>query len=183
MLTYLFNAMLRLNFWPIPLKTAEIILMIKPGKDPKELSSYRLISLLSIINKLFEKLVLRRLNRDLHPDDWIPPHQFGFRNRHSTVQQTHRIIHTINQALEDKHYCTSIFLDVRQASVKVWHNGLLFKINEVFPIQYFRLLKSYLTDRKFRARVDGEVSNSFNIQSGSHKGVIFNFLLQECLFK
>jgi hypothetical protein len=38
MLTYIFNAMLRLHFWPIPLKTAEIILIIKPGKDPKELS-------------------------------------------------------------------------------------------------------------------------------------------------
>jgi hypothetical protein len=81
MLTYIFSAMLRLNFWPIPLKTAEIMLIIKPGKDPKELSSYRPISLLSIINKLFEKLVLRRLNRD-------PPHHFGFRNRHYSATNT-----------------------------------------------------------------------------------------------
>jgi hypothetical protein len=85
MLTYIFNAMIRLNVWPIPLKTAEIILIIKPGKNPKELSSYRPISLLPIINKLFEKLVLRRLNRDLQPDDWIPPHQFGFWNKNCTV--------------------------------------------------------------------------------------------------
>jgi hypothetical protein len=105
MLTYIYNAMIRLNFWPIPLKRAEIILIIKPGKDPRELSLYRPISLLSIINKLFKKLVLGRLNRDLQPDDWIPPHQLGFRNRHSTVQQIQRIIHTVNQALEDKHYC------------------------------------------------------------------------------
>jgi hypothetical protein len=177
MLTYIFNAMIRLNFWPIPLKTAEIILIIKPGKDLKELSSYRPISLLSTINKLFEKLILRRLNKDLQPDDWIPPHQFGFRNRHSTVQQTHRIIRTINQGLEDKHNCMSIFLDVRQTFDKVWHNGLLYKIKKVFPIHYFRLLKSYLTDRKFRTRVNGEVSNRFNIQSGVPQGSVLGPIL------
>jgi hypothetical protein len=55
---------------------------------------------------------------------------------------------------------------VRQAFDKVWHNGLLLKIKKVFPIQYFRLLKSYLSDRKFRTRVNEEVSNSFNIHSG-----------------
>jgi hypothetical protein len=60
MLTYIFNAMLRLSYWPKQLKTSEIILMPKSGKDPKELSSYRPLSLLSIVNKIFEKLLLRR---------------------------------------------------------------------------------------------------------------------------
>jgi hypothetical protein len=108
LLTYIFNAMLRFNFWPKQLKTAEIILIPKPGKDAKELSSYRPISLLSIISKLFEKLILRKINMDLTPDEWMPLHQFGFTNRHSTTQQIHRIIHKINQTLDDKQYCTSI---------------------------------------------------------------------------
>jgi hypothetical protein len=93
------------------------------------------------------------------------------------MQQTHRIIHTINQALEYKHYCTSIFLDARQVFDKVWRNGLLFKIKKVFHIQYFRLLKSYLSDRKFRTRVNEEVSNSFNIQSGVPQGSVLGPIL------
>jgi hypothetical protein len=40
-LTYIFNAMLKISYWPKQLKTAEIILIPKPGKDPKELMSYR----------------------------------------------------------------------------------------------------------------------------------------------
>jgi hypothetical protein len=43
-LTYIFNPMLRISYWPKQLKTAEIILIPKPGKDPKELTSYRPIS-------------------------------------------------------------------------------------------------------------------------------------------
>jgi hypothetical protein len=166
MLIYIFNAMLRLSYWLKQLKTAEIILIRKPGKDQKELMSYRPISLLSTVNKIFEKLLLWRLNMDLNPDDWMPTHPFGFRNQHSTVQQTHRIILTIHQAPKDKQYCKSVFLDVSQAFDKVWHAGLLFKIKKVFPIQYFRLLKSYLSDREFRTRVNEKVSSQYTIQSG-----------------
>jgi hypothetical protein len=107
---------------------------------------------------------------DLKPDDWMPPHQFGFRNQHSTVQQTHRIIHTIPQALEDKQYCTSVFLDVSQAFDKVWHAGLLFKIKKVFPIQYFRLLKLYLTVNSEQELMKTYPANTpFNPES--HRGV------------
>jgi hypothetical protein len=166
MLTYIFNAMLRPSYWLKQLKPAEIILILKSGKDPKELSSYHPISLLFTVNKIFEKLLLWRLNMDLKPDDWMPPHKFGFRNQHSTVQQTHRTIHTIHQALEDKLYCTSIFLDISQALDKVWHARLLFKVKKVFLIQYFRLLKSYLSDREFLTRVNKEVASQYTIQPG-----------------
>jgi hypothetical protein len=117
--TYWPNAMLRISYWSKQLKTVEIILIPKPGKDPMELTSYCPIGLVSTVNKIFQKFLLRRINMDLKPDDWMTPHQFGFRNQHSTVQQTHRIIHTIHQALEDKQYCTSVFFDVSQAFDKV----------------------------------------------------------------
>jgi hypothetical protein len=169
-LTYIFNAMLRISYWPKQLKTAEIILIPKPGKDPKELTLYSPISLLSTVNKIFEKLLLRRINTDLKPDDWMPPHQFGFRNQHSTVQQTHRIIYTIHQALEDKECCTSVYLDVCQAFYKVWNAGLLFKIKKVFPIQYFRLLKSYLSDREFRTTVTKKYPANTPFNPESHRG-------------
>jgi hypothetical protein len=177
MLTYIFNAMLSISYWPKQLKTAEIILIRKPGKDPKELASYHPICLLSTVNKISEKLLLWRINTDLKPDVWMPPHQFGFRNQHSTVQQTHRIIHTIHQTLEDKQYCTSVFLDVSQAFNKVWHAGLFFKVKKVFPIQYFRLLKSYLSDREFRTKVNEEVSSQYTIQSGVPQGSMLGPIL------
>jgi hypothetical protein len=45
----------------------------------------------------------------------IPNHQFGFRQRHSTIEQTHLIVRRINEALENKQYCSAEFLKISQA--------------------------------------------------------------------
>jgi len=77
-LTYIFNTILRLDYWPTSLKRAQIIMLPKPGKTPTDVSSYRPISLLPIISKVLKKLILKRINKDMNPQDWIPHHQFGF---------------------------------------------------------------------------------------------------------
>ena len=165
MLTYLFNAILRLHYWPHSHKVAEIILILKPGKDPKDVTSYRPISLLPTPAKLLEKLILRRTDPDHTAKDWIPHHQFGFRRAHSTSRQCHRITHTILTALHNSEYCTAAFLDVSQAFDKVWHPGLLYKIQQHLPT-FFPILKSYLSDRQSRTRVKDKVSALFPIKSG-----------------
>jgi hypothetical protein len=116
----------------------------KPGKTPSNVSSYGPISLLPIISKLLEKLLLKTLRSDPNTEEWIPLHQFGFRENHPTVQQIYRITHKTHQALENKEYCTSVFFDVRQAFDKVWYPGLLYKIKKYLPITYFHILKSYI---------------------------------------
>ena len=90
-LTHLYNAALRLKYVPIQWKMAEMIMVLKPGKPPNEVSSYRPISLLPIMSKLFEKLVLKRLTPILDVKHIIPLHQFGFRQQHSTINQVRRI--------------------------------------------------------------------------------------------
>jgi hypothetical protein len=115
LLTYIFNGIIRTSYWPKQFKVSQIITIVKSGKDPTEVASYRPISLLSVLSKVFEKLILRRINKDLRPDEWIPHHQFGFRQGHSTIQQIHRVTNIINKALEDRKYCAAVFLDVSQA--------------------------------------------------------------------
>jgi hypothetical protein len=88
MLTYIFNAVLRLHLWPKHLKVAKIILVLKPGKNPNHVTSYRPISLLSTISKLLEKLIYHRINSLI---DEIPLHQFGFHHSHSTIQQFNNV--------------------------------------------------------------------------------------------
>jgi hypothetical protein len=102
LLTCIFNDILKQKYWPSQLKTVEIIMIHKPSKNPNNVSSYRPISLLPIISKLFEKLLLKRIRSDSNREKLISSHQFGFRENHSTVQQIHRLTHKIHQALENK---------------------------------------------------------------------------------
>jgi hypothetical protein len=68
-LLQLYNAVLRLEYWPTEFKLAWVIMTPKPGKQPTEVTSYRPISLLSIISKILEKLLLHRLLSDSHSQD------------------------------------------------------------------------------------------------------------------
>jgi hypothetical protein len=119
-LTQLLNAVLLKGYFPAQWKVAQIILILKPGKPPNELTSYQPISLLPIVSKVFEKLHLKRLLPMVENNRLIPNHQFGFRQRHCTVEQTYRIVQRINEALENKQYCSVAFLDISQAFDKVW---------------------------------------------------------------
>jgi hypothetical protein len=60
------------------------------------------------------------------------------------LNKTHRIVHKINEASEHKAYCSAAFLDISQAFYKVWHIGLLYKLRQSLPINYFLLLQSFL---------------------------------------
>ena len=99
-LLYILNAVLRLEYWPTSLKLAKVIMILKPTKPPTEVTSYRPISLLPIISKTLEKLLLLKLTNGQHYQDWLSEHQFGFRKAHSTTQQCHRLADNINRALE-----------------------------------------------------------------------------------
>jgi hypothetical protein len=87
-LAQLFNAVLLKGYFPAQWKVAQIILILKPGKPPNELTSYRPIILLPIVCQVFEKLLLKRLLPMVENNRLIPNHQFGFRQRHSTIEQT-----------------------------------------------------------------------------------------------
>jgi hypothetical protein len=127
--------------FPAQWKVAQIILILKPGKSLNDPTSYRPISLLPILSKVFQKLLLNHLIPLIAHQKLIPNHQFGFRQRHSTIHQTHRILHKINEALNDKHYCSAVFLDISQAFDKVWNTGLLYKLRKSLSLNYYVIFK------------------------------------------
>lgn len=176
-LTQLFNAILYREFVPAQWKVAEIILILKPGKDPATVSSYRPISLLPIASKLMEILFLRRLMPEIVKTQLIPSHQFGFRAAHGTIEQVHRLIATINEAFEHKKYCSAAFLDISQAFDRVWHEGLLFKILKALPINHYLFIKSYLSQRHFYVKHGDDRTGLYQIKAGVPQGSVMGPVL------
>jgi hypothetical protein len=140
-ITLIFNSILRTGYFPSQWKVSQIIPLLKPGKPAEEVTSYRPISLLPILSKLFEKLFSTRIQPILHDKRIIPDHQFGFRRQHATIEQVHRVTNVINNAIEANQYCTAAFLDISQAFDKVWHEGLLYKLKPLFPESIYKILR------------------------------------------
>lgn len=176
-LTLIYNSILRLDHFPLQWKCAEIIMIAKPNKPENMLSSYRPISLLVIFSKIFEKIFLQRLLPVLEKHNIIPDHQFGFRQKHGTPEQCHRIINVVTDTLENKRYCSAVFLDVQQAFDRVWHNGLLFKVKKVLPAPYYLFFKSYLSDRFFYVKVNDERSDIAEVKAGIPQGSVLGPVL------
>ncbi|CAG7733752.1 unnamed protein product, partial [Allacma fusca] len=173
MLTYIFNACFRLEYVPQSFKIAKIIMLKKPDKAEEKVESYRPISILPAISKLFEKLLLKRLK----PLARIPDHQFGFCNQHSTIEQVHRVAAIIEKAFEEKKYCSAAFLDVAQAFDRVWHEGLQSKLAEILPGNYVYFLKSYITGRAFRVFHGDAISTQHPINARVPQGSVLGPIL------
>ena len=184
LLTYIFNSIIRLSYFPLQWKFSIIIVIPKPGKPPDIPSSYRPISLLPFFSKVLEKLVLKRISPIINNSKIIPNSQFGFRNRHSTIHQVNRITDTIASALEKKQYCNAVFLDVAQAFDRVWHPGLLFKLKKILPPAFYLFFKSYLVNRQFAVRYRSSLSSISTIEAGVPQGaitapVLFNIFIAD----
>lgn len=82
-------------------KVAEVITILKPDKLPNDWKSYRPVSLLPVISKLFEKWILKILMLIIEDTNLIPNHHFVFRQIHSTINQVHNITSIIENALEN----------------------------------------------------------------------------------
>ncbi|UYV63234.1 hypothetical protein LAZ67_2003506 [Cordylochernes scorpioides] len=108
-----FNAALHLCYYPKVWKHAIIIPI--PKKSAKSPEDLRPISLLPTIGKIYERIILRRLQMYLDNSNFIIPQQFGFRRGHST---THQLIAVLDYIQIRRSHKEVNYLQGRTFSVK-----------------------------------------------------------------
>ncbi|GFV49688.1 RNA-directed DNA polymerase from mobile element jockey [Trichonephila clavipes] len=114
--------MLTLRYFPKSWKTAVVVPILKPGENSALAESYRHISLLPVLSKLAEKVILARLNDHLERENILIPELHGFRPRHSISHQLFRVVEFFKEG-NNKDECTvAVFLDIQKAFDRVWHS-------------------------------------------------------------
>ena len=168
-LCHIFNCCTRLNHFPSAWKHAEVVMIPKPGKDVLNPINHRPISLLNTMAKVFERLLLFKLQ--VHTLHHIRPEQFGFRPKHSTTIQLVKVVDEISNALNRRFKTAAALLDVEKAFDKVWHDGLISKlISFGIPSQLINIIQSFLSARTFQIKIGDTKSSIRSVQAGVPQG-------------
>lgn len=171
----LINGILRLQHFPEAWKNAIVILIPKQGEDPLFPQSHRPISLLCTMGKLTERIVLRRLEEELQSNNTIPDEQYGFRAEHSTEQQVLRLTENVINNINMRHISAAAFFDISKAFDKVWHQGLIVKMNQAgTTLAVTRLINSYLKSRTFQVKIGSCRSAKTPITAGVPQGGVLS---------
>ena len=157
---------------PDELKIARVLPLFKSG-DNRVFSNYRLISVLPVFSKIFEKVVYNRLFDYFNKFNVLSQNQYGFRKGHSTSLALHHLYDKISAAIDKKKFTVGIFLDLSKAFDTVDHGNLLKKL-EHYGIRGLVLewIKSYFTNRQQCVEYNGICSLKSVIRCGVPQGSI-----------
>ena len=171
-LTDIFNYSIETVTYPSKLKIAKVIALHKK-KSIFYPENYRPISLLSCLDKIFEKLIHKRLMEFINKYKIIIWEQFGFLKKHSTMLALIDVIDNVRGYINQGEYALGIFLDLKKAFDTVGHSILLSKL-EHYGIRGHvnEFLKSYLMNRQQYTMINGSASITQSISIGVPQGSV-----------
>ena len=173
----LFNSSLSSGSFPSSWKEANVTPIFKKD-DASNVSNYRPISLLNTIGKVMEKLVHKHVFNFFLSNNTISSFQSGFVTGDSTVNQLVNMYNTFCKALDEGKEVRAVFLDISKAFDRVWHRGLLHKLNYVgIRGRLLDWFSDYLTNRRQRVVLPGSCSDWSYLKAGVPQGSILGPLL------
>ena len=157
-LAHIINMSFLTGVYPDLIKIVKIVPIHKGGSS-QDVNNYQPISLLSIFDKIIEKLIHKKLYGFLEEHNILYHNQFGFRKNNSTVHALIQISEMIKASIDTGKFGCGIFIDLRKAFDTVNHEILL-NILEHYGIRdsMLKWFQSYLIDRKQYVSINGQSS-------------------------
>ena len=169
-LARVFNLSLKEGVVPFEWKEANIIPLFKKGSRNKS-ENYRPVSLTSVICKLLERLIKDHMVDFLVKHKLLNSSQHGFLKARSCLTNMLCFLEEITKWIDVGSQVDIIYLDFQKAFDKVPHQRLLLKLKaHGIGDSITDWIEQWLTDRRQRVVVDGEVSNWKSVLSGVPQG-------------
>ena len=148
--------------------------MQKLGDDETDPSNYRTISLLSVFNRIFDKIMYNQLRSYIEDNELLYKAQYGVRESFSTQQAIFDIVSMMQTNLDNKMSTCGIFLDFKKEFGTVNHTLLLDKLRHygirgIVP-EWFA---SHLANRAQTTHIDNDhISSKKNLATGVPQGSV-----------
>ena len=170
-LAELFNKCLKESCFPDCWKVSSVFPVFKNVGERSTAKNYHPVSLLSVVSKVFEKLVNNRIIDQLEKCGLFSDFQYGFRSSRSTADLLTVVSDRIARAFNRSGATRAVTLDISKAFDRFWHAGLLHK-RKSYGIsgQIFDLISSFLSNRQLEVVLDGKSSQEYPVNVGVPQG-------------
>ena len=172
-LAELFNKCLKESCFSDCWKVSSVVPVFKNVGERSTTKNYCPVSLLSVVSKVFEKLVNSRIVDHLEKCGLFSDFQYGFRSCRSTADLLTVVSDRIARAFNRSEATQAVALDISKAFDRVWHAGLLHKLKSYgISGQIFGLISSFLSNRQLRVVLEGKPSQEYPVIAGVPQGSI-----------
>ena len=171
------NSSILNGVYPSKLKMAKIVPVYK-ADDDTDVNNYRPISLLSHFNRIFEKMITRRMESFIEQKDLLSSSQYGFRKAHSTQHAILDIVNAFQTNMDKQLFSCGVFMDLKKAFDAVDHNILLHKLDHYGCRGVInKWFSSYLQGRTQTTQIGPNVSSGVGVTCGVPQGSVLGPLL------
>lgn len=126
----------------------KVIPIKKPNKEGTETSDYRIISLLNVIYKIFNKHLKNIFSKIITRNNLLPENSFGFRNGIGINEFSTVMVNQLELNKQTNYITAVISIDLEKAFDKVNTNVLLNRLKTMkFPNKYIYWIKEMLSNR------------------------------------
>ena len=176
----LFHKALQEGTFPAAWAAGDSFLLLKGGRESKATCSpkdFRLITLLPAVGKIFEKLLLQRLQTFDQQRGHHFTKQHGFTKQHSCLSALLTLTDSIQCSLQKGQVVGAVFLDIAGAFDRVPHDAMLRQlVSRRYPLYLLATLRSYFENRKTRLTYQTAVAISSVKQGTPQGGVLSPYL-------
>ena len=176
-MTNIINHCIATSTVPSEWKTSRICPVPKV-KNPQTLSEYRPISILPILSKAFERVLLRQLTDIIENEMIYNQKQSGLRKGHSTTTILLRLKEDIANAMKKGEVTLAILADFSKAFDTVDYRTFLRELHTIgFSERLLYLFRDYLSKRQQLVQIDDKTSEKLQIDFGVPQGSILGPVL------